>query len=717
RGPVTDFALEGKFQSDSIWGYQLYSSDFTSDVKIDKFISRKGGIVKCQALNGRAWNIPYDSLTSNIFLEGDSIWIDTTRMSSNSFSLVSYGDLDISKFPQNLTLEQINLDYRGNKVESLIPSRFELDKNEVRFVQDSFQVNGGSFSLHGKVDFEERMDLKADFRNISVLAWERFLLPAKRIEGKADASLLLTGDFKNPVLALDIQIKDCDFEGVVLGNLDGNLSYKDKLLNLEKLSLVSPEGSYDLTGTTPVDLSFYPVEDRILNQPQNLVFKGDGSRFGILHLFIPDIEYLQGAFKGEVYLTGTPLHPELKGNLTVTQGILKFVLLANPITDVTARIRMENENLIFDEVRGFAEQEASSGNLLSRVWHSIFPKGKVKGEVFLYGNINLGNIQEPRYDLAVTGRNLPLSYEYADLTATSDFNLEVAGAFPPLVSGNIYLTQLAFKDPFTSLMQSKAGPAVPNENLWDLRLDISGDNNLWVINQDMQAEFKGDVLLSRKEGDLKLLGTMETIRGKDFIYGTTFDIEKGNFVFDNIEKIDPKLDFLVSTPLTGPSLATQDSTVKEAQEVELAITGTLSAPEIEPSPGSPYSKGQVAELLAFHQGTSTAGGGSLFQNKLVESLGQAYANRFLENWAAHSIGVETFEITPLEPGSFNLFQSEVTVGKYISNKLYLRYTRRLSQSTGQEAGVEYRLGKRFYFEGYRDKQGLFHLGLNLYWEY
>src|SRR3990170_8134339 len=78
----------------------------------------------------------------------------------------------------------------------------------------------------------------------------------------------------------------------------------------------------------------------------------------------------------------------------------------------------------------------------------------------------------------------------------------------------------------------------------------------------MQAEFKGEVLLSRKSGDLRLLGSMETIRGKDFIYGTTFNIEKGNFVFDNIEKIDPKLDFLVSTPLTGSALVTTDSVTK-----------------------------------------------------------------------------------------------------------------------------------------------------------
>ena len=46
---------------------------------------------------------------------------------------------------------------------------------------------------------------------------------------------------------------------------------------------------------------------------------------------------------------------------------------------------------------------------------------------------------------------------------------------------------------------------------------------------------------------------METIRGKYFLYGTRIKIEKGSFFFDNIERIDPKIDFLVSTRMWGES--------------------------------------------------------------------------------------------------------------------------------------------------------------------
>jgi len=719
-GPLSDFTLEGRFDSDSVWGYQLFSSDLKADLRIDKFISKRGGVIQLQLLEGTVWGIPYDSLSSKILLEGDSIGIDTTRLSNNSLSLFLTGKLDISSYPQNLIFNKIHLDYRGNSIESLIPARIEIDKQEVRFTQNSFKVDGGDFSVSGKLDFQERMDLKLDFKRLRILPWARLVFPARGIDGKLDATLKLKGQFEAPELNLYAEIRDLNYENIELGFLSGIFSYEDKKLFLDKVSLLHPDGDYMLSGFIPFDLSFYPVPNRLLDQTQNIVFKGEGKIFSLIHIFIPEIEYLQGLFKGEVLITGTPLHPKFEGSLDLSQGTLKLVPFRNPITQVQGRLRMENENLFIDEVRGFASHEkVTRDNLLKRIWHFFFPREEIKGEVYLYGNINFENIEKLKYDLNLIARDLPLSYEYADLVGTTDLNIEISGLSPPLVSGEIFLSHLAFRDPFNSLIQVKAGPPFPKENLWDLNLGLSGDNNLWVLNQDIQTEFKGEILLSRKSGDLKLLGNLETLRGKYFIYGTTFKIEKGNFIFDDIQKIDPKLDFLVSTSLNGSAYSSKDSVKQEEQEIELAITGTLAAPEMKPAPNSPYSKEEIAELLAFHQRFSTteSGRGSLFQYRLAGSLGEAYANRFLENLATRSIGVETFEIKPLEPGNFSLWESEVTVGKYISDKVYFRYTRRLSESTGQEAGLEYRLSKRFYLEGYRDKQGLFHLGLNLYWEY
>ncbi|MDH4223680.1 MAG: translocation/assembly module TamB, partial [candidate division Zixibacteria bacterium] len=719
-GPLTDFALEGDFESDSIWGYELFSSNLKSNIKIDKFISRRGGDINLLLLDGSAWGIPYDSLSSVILLEKDSVTIEPTRLSNEWLSLIFHGDMEISSYPQVLRFEEIKLDYRGNKIESAVPARIEIDKDEVRFTDNSFKTEEGEFSIKGRIDYQERMKLTLDVNHIQISPWARLLLPSKRIAGWLDAALKFEGMFKEPQLNLYSEIRDLYYENVDLGFFSGNLSYKEKQLSFDKISLLHPDGDYLLSGYMPFDLSFSPVSVKLQDEPQNIVLKGEGNKFSLIHILIPEVEYLQGKLKGSVNITGTPLHPVFEGSTELSSGTLKLVPFRNTLTQVQAKLRMKNENIFIDEISGVSShEEISQENILKKIWHLFFPRRKIKGEVLLQGNINMGDIKKFKYNLYLNARDLPLSYEYANLIATTDLNLEINGQDPPLVSGEIIFSHLAFKDPFNTLIQNRAGPPIPRENLWDLELVLSGANNLWVLNQDMQTEFKGEIQLSRKEGDLKLLGNLETIRGKHFIYGTTFKIKKGEFIFDDIQKIDPKLDFLVSASLRGTAYSSKDSAIQKNQELELSIGGTLSAPEIKPATDSPYSKEEIAELLTFHQSFSKteSGESSIFQYRLAGSLGEAYANRFIENLATRNIGVETFEIKPLEPGKFSLLESEVTVGKYLSDKIYFRYTRRLSEATGQEAGMEYYLGKRFYLEAFRDKQGFFHLGLNLFWEY
>jgi len=238
----------------------------------------------------------------------------------------------------------------------------------------------------------------------------------------------------------------------------------------------------------------------------------------------------------------------------------------------------------------------------------------------------------------------------------------------------------------------------------------------------MNVEFNGEVRVFSSENGLRFLGSLETIRGKYFLFGNTFKIERGSFVFDNVERIDPKLDLLVSADIaTGYSPAERKEMTKTyAERVEFSIKGTLSAPEVTPSPDSPYSKEEILELLAFHQRFFTADTlkmGSVFQDEILKNLGEAYGTRLLENIATSSLGVETFEIQPAWAGKFSLWDTRITIGKYISDKVYFKYSRRLSRSRGEEAGLEYRLKRYLFLEGFRDWEGKVYLGLNLHWEY
>jgi translocation and assembly module TamB len=724
-GKTEDFNLKGEFTSDSCYAYQLFSSDARIELDIVNFLTKQKGQVEVRFLNGEAWGVRYDSLASRLRIDDEWIEIDTARLESQYLALNFWGGLDISKVPETLLLYEILLDYRGNLLISSSPTVVNIDTQEVRVTKCILSGETGKIDVSGIVDYEENMDLSLQVAGLDVAPWAA-LLTSEPVEGKLSAQTILQGNFERPKIELNGEIERLKFRGMDLGDLKTDISYRDREVKIRDLAVTDPDWRYTLEGSLPLDLSFTSVEERILEEPQDLNFSAKGKRLELIKLFIPEIEYLRGDFAGDLEVAGNLLHPRFDGHMTIKEGSLKFVELADPVEDLLVEMRMEDENLILDSISGFVESgRGREGGPFTQVWRALSPGEKIKGEVGGYGTINLENIKSIEYGLYFSGDRVPIDYEYADISALADLTVEISGKSPPLISSEILFSELFYREPFTSSGSGAFGNAGHQEaDLWDWNLDVSVANNCWIINDDVNLEFSGDVRVLREGGELRILGDMETIRGKYFLYGTKFKIDKGSFFFDNVERIDPTIDFLVSTRLweagSGSSGGGSLLGTGSSNEIKLAITGTLSGPEVEPVPGSPYSRDDILELLAFQQGMGSmdsVGVGSLFQERVIKNLGGAYSSRFLESIAGRTLGVETFEIVPTWSEKFRLTDAQITIGKYISDKVYLRYTRRLSQSSGQETGVEYRLNKNLFLEGRKDKAGLYHLGLNLNWEY
>jgi hypothetical protein len=729
-GKTSDFDVQGIFTSDSCFVYQLYSSEVKTEFGVANFLGKRKGTFDLSFLNGFAWSIPFDSLTSRIRIDQDWVTIDSTSLENQYMNVAFWGTLDVSKVPQPLTLDQVILDFRENHLESSSPVELSIDSLDVKINQAVFSCEEGKVKATGTIDYEERMNLSLEISELDIAPWTG-LMTDEKLEGNLSFQAYVKGDFGRPQFDLDGRIADLKFERMDLGQLKASLSYKERKLEFRQFDITGIQGTYALSGTVPLDLSFSSVDKRFLEEPQSLSLKVKRERLDLIRLIIPEIEYLEGPFEGDLKISGEFLHPQFEGKFDLKGGTLKFAELSDPVIGLRLEMRMGNENLILDEVSGFMEhKEKERENLFKRFWRILSPRKKIRGEISGFGSVNLQDIHQPGYDLHFVGKDVPVNYEYADLSAVADFSVTLIGKKPPLLSAEVLLTQLYYRESFASSATGTSfKPSSGDENLWGWNLNVSAVNNCWVINDDVNLEFNGDVLVVRENGELSILGNLETIRGKYFLYGTKFKIDKGVFTFDNIERIDPRIDFLVSTDLRGGTSKSSEGldlfSTGSTNRIELAIGGTVSAPEVEPASDSPYSSEDIIELLAFQQGSvagdslETEGRGTLFQERVIKSLGGAYGSRFLENIAGRSLGVETFEIVPAWGDKFSLrdLDAEITVGKYVSDKMYLRYTRRLSQSSGQEAGVEYRLNRHLLLEGRRDKAGLFHLGLNLNWEY
>ncbi|MCK4384946.1 MAG: hypothetical protein KAW52_01655, partial [candidate division Zixibacteria bacterium] len=492
-GKTSDFDVCGRFLSDSCYLYQLYSSSVKVESEVANLLSRRKGEIDLSFLNGFAWGIPYDSLTSKMEIEGDSIKIDSSLLANEYMNLAFWGDLDFSHTPQALKLDKIVMDYRGNCIESSSPIEISIDSLKVQINKSIFSCEEGEIEVSGKIDYEERMDISLNLSEIDIAPWMN-LLTEKKIEGGLSLQATMGGSFTEPQFDLNGEIDQLKFEGMDLGQLKTSLSYKDRRLEFKQFDITSPEGVYILSGLLPVDLSFSSVDNRFLEKPQNLSFEAKGQRLDLVRLFIPEIEYLKGPFEGDLRISGDFLHPQFDGELNLEDGSLKFVQLSDPVDGLVVEMRMENENLILDEVRGFMEHKEKEGeNLFKKFWRIFSPGQKIRGEINGFGSISIKDIDQPGYELYFVGEDILINYEYADLSAVADLSVQIIGKAPVLLSAEILFSQLYYREPFaTSTTGTSFTPNSGEENLWDWNLDISAVNNCWVINDDVNLEFKGD---------------------------------------------------------------------------------------------------------------------------------------------------------------------------------------------------------------------------------
>ena len=697
--------LAGTFKSDSLWLYKIYASDAAAYMSVKHFLYDRTGWTALDLYGGSAYDIPFDTARAMFNIDSQFVQIKRFNFSNEIASAGGVGSLDYLSYPQTLTIDSILIDLFDLPMENRMPMHIYIDSAGYEFADVKLHRPIGFIAWNGRVNYDETINLNVDGETINIAPWIELLSDEYEIAGKMSGQADIRGSYESPLISFKGAIDSLSYQKLVLGDLFTEFRYAYENITIDSVTLKSRGGYYHARGDFPINLAFADVANRIPDKEQNIEISVSDMRFDFISLILEEVEYMAGDFKAELKLTGTPLRPQIDGTARIRDGRLKPYDLELPLENLNVDLDMNGRTVFIKNATATCGTE----------------KKKI-GTVSVGGEIIVNAIDEFDYDVNVAIKNFPARYELGDVSATLDAYLTIQGITPPVIMGDALMIEGSYRENFAEEGEGWVMlEALEGENSWDLNINVDIVSNLWIKNDDIDAELAGSINFIRESGVYRYLGSMEILRGRGFMAGRTFNIESGSTVsYEDVEYPNPSLDIRATTKIRGVSSQTIESeAVTETYDLCVHVTGTLDEPEIAACEDSRFGKEEILPLLFtdyYQNGSSGLSTDRWFQDRLISGISGLVSGE-LNKIGSRTLGVETFEIDPVYGDKFDPLGTRLTVGFYTHPNLYIYGRSAISGVAGQEVGFEYRLKRWMLVEGRADEHDLYQLILNFYWEY
>lgn len=393
--------------------------------------------------------------------------------------------------------------------------------------------------------------------------------------------------------------------------------------------------------------------------------------------FSNDIDELKGKLESDVSITGTIGKPRVTGTAKLQNGSVFL-----PETGA----RLHAINLTMQAKK--ADQMVITGSLKAG-------QGILKAN----GNLYLANLPKWKADLKLSGERL-LLMDTHEVQAFVSPNLNIKATPDSIaINGTVKIpeTTITLRElPVSAKARSddiviigrdtKAGKggSVRTSNKESSPLDIKPNvvvelgNKVSFTGFGLDARLTGKLRVLRTRQDIVAQGALNVVDGTYEAYGQVLEIERGRLIFDG--PVDnPGLDVRVIRDIAGDDIT-----------VGIALRGTAQNPESELFSTPPQTQTDTLSYLLTGQSVSSVGSGdTAMLTQAVAGLGikggEGLAQQLGGELGLDEVGINT------KGGDYK--SSELTLGKRIGSKLYIKYIVGLFDSL-QKVAVTYQINKR-----------------------
>jgi hypothetical protein len=444
------------------------------------------------------------------------------------------------------------------------------------------------------------------------------------------------------------------------------LALDQNVIRVQELQLVGEDTQLRIGGTIGL-------------RDQRIALQAAGdANLGILQGFFPN--EMRGSGRAELMaaVNGPLYTPEFSGTATITNGRIRHFSMPNALDAINGVVRFDSRGVGLDDVT------AMMGG----------------GRIQFGGRVGFDGYMPGELNMTARGEGLQLRVPEG-VRSVVDADLSVRGNFKaPTIGGTVTVRSAIWNrriDPTAGLFDFGAAAAAAGDAAagaaavpvrFDLQLVVPAtlriENNLarLVVSADMQLRGTVDRPL--------LFGRAEVDRGEILFEGRRYLVTRGALEFNNPARIEPFFDVEAETRVRVPN---------QTYRVIINFTGTTQSlvPQFSSDPPlasdadvvallfSEVRREGDAELRALQNPNErqtdilTTRATQLLASPLSSEVGRVVEQTF---------GVDTFQVTPSLFDPYNQTtatprinpSARVTIGKRVSDRVYLTFSRSLSSS-------------------------------------
>jgi hypothetical protein len=706
RRPLVD--LRHAFALDDYSVEGLLSGEF----HVYGHYTRPLGFGTMEIADGTAYNETFDTATAGLRLEGEGVRLDNivvvkgggrgTGAAYVSWDGTYQFNFDAQRIPvESLAVVQSPstpplsglLDFRAGGSGSFESPRYEVHAT----VRDFFVADEGigtvtgdiniandvmalkleaasprlAVSGTGTVALSEQMDADLTFTvsDTSLDPYLRAFDPALSPYTTAIASgnLRVVGELADiDHLVVDTTVDKLDmrlFDYRLRNALPIRMALDRHSIRVTDMRLIGDETQLDVSGI--IDL-----------HNERIAMRANGAaNLGILQGFVSNIRST-GQATLEATLDGPMRTPVVTGTMTVEDGRIRHFDLPHALENISGVVRFDSRGVTLDEVT------AQLGG----------------GPVRFGGRVGIEGYRPGRLDVMMNGQNMRLRYPEG-MRSVVDANLTLLGTVDAAtLSGVVNVRSAIYTRRFdtggglidltgTASGQAPASIQTTVPLRYDVHLNIPG--TLRVENNTVRLVANADLDLRGTYDRPILVGRGEVERGEFNFEGKRYIITRGTIDFNNPTRIEPFFDIQTETQVRVPS---------QTYRIMVRVTGTMARFTPTFSSDPPLTEVQVLSLLfsdvapgqdvEFSQYSAVTPQEQLLRERAARALTGALTTE-IGRVAEQTFGVDTFQLTPslvtpnanssrLDPAA------RLTIGKRISDRVYLTYSRSLSSTTSDQ---------------------------------